>query len=1016
MIGNPQTGPLTDTCGVTMTFSHSYCNHVDGSWSSTHSGLHGTQTWIHGDDVFHPNTQCNDSFTVSLHAGDIITFTATGDFPYGTWIDDHADRNPPNFWCEADGFQIVTSTLTYFEEVYVAPAGTYDHKICKIGHDYGYEGRWYVAIPHSLTFSWSWTVGVPCEHCVVKDPHMEMAPPTSPWENLEGDYETIHTGSEWLIWYPGYVRQSIVLTTGMYSVLVRARQFAGGAPTTLQIQLDTNLSEIEVNSTSLKDYTVLVFSDGGPQDLILHVKNSASAVYVDYVCILEAQTCSLPCGMGTSDAMLSKQYLLNSEMYGLEFPPGLWAVNCSVGVAVPGSVGVACWQKKEDIGLLAYHWSGSGANQAVSGVKRWSIGGLCGQALGLMPPPLQNGTSQVLNMRPDGPYNIALKMKRDYGNSRLTVCGQTIDYTPVGEWIDVSFYCPDGRNDVTLLADCTGGSCVSHYQGPTVADYSAVEVDDVYLIPGGEISCTVPLVVPTLDCINHNPHLIGFSSRPEMMNGPSQIGTEEGWNLSNARMGSISAREFAHQARLWPSNGDTFIHQYVNADPGSIADVGAIVPGRSYSITVSARRYDSDDATIDVAVGAQSAGEQTWDIPLSGANASTVWSHGFVASSDMFNGNNMGLRVGNSGGSVLLDSVCISTGGPPITPTHSCLGDWLSSSGGNPYDGLTPAEDYVYNVTDLNGYYRLDVAGVADSSGSLDIEYYWDVPNPPTEGGEHSDISSIAVDGAFTATVTFPSGYTNGQLRIVTHQNTTFTSICLSKYDAPGGDGPPLPGPSPIPECGSVSSNIRSPLFYMLSPYSATVEYTGTAPAYYVAELTYDYAIYPLVCTTISIANWQFDAYNQFKAAFDKMVLEFEDYYRQIIAVLWAIYDKLGQSTTGGSEFLGLLWQLFLMLLRLLLKLLGLVYQVLDLVITTLKNLSVNSKGSQAVTYPIRCTGDAKWMCFGLASIIAVDNYAGNWIRLVVLLALGSLTVGLIFWLSGQIRAMAQPGDTKSHE
>lgn len=1008
---------INSACGITVTWAGRQCVSPDGvgpshgTWESDPIGNGGVQTWT-SDDASYSDEACMDIITLTLRAGEPVSFTARGTFPYADW--EGATPKPPILWCGSMGsYTPIAQTFTSATGVYIPSEAEDGETRCYVGHNYSMSAR---NFPGGTikTYSWEWAIGSFCEQCgPVYDPDMDMSPPMSPWSAMAPGFAvhqvSVYQVSGWNIPTNNGIHQSIVITAGTYNLIIRARSPGAGA--VLQIQLGINVTALSIDSESIQEYQTLIYSDGGTQDLSFLVTSLISSVFIDSVCIADI-TCPLPCGMGAYDKTISNQYLRNSEFGGLDFPSGLWEVNCSVGYSIGGDVGLACSAHKEDNGLNAYKWSGSGYNADVSGVKRWHGAGACGQALGLMPPPLQDGTSQVLNgaYHINGGYNIALQMQRVYGNSRLTVCGETIDSTPLGVWTDVSFYCPDGDSQVTLLADCIGGSCASHYQGEKVVDYAAVEVDNVYIIPGKPISCTAPVVVPTLDCINLNPHLIGLSSRSDMQSGSPQTGEEENWNLSNARMGNVAAGDFAHIARLWPANGDSFIHQYVGANSETIADAEAIVPGRAYSITVSVRRFDDTDVTMDVAVGAQSPGEQTWSIPLLGPNASTIWSSGFTASSNMLNGDNLGVRVGNSGGSALIDSVCISTGGP--LPPIACIGDWLSSSGGNPYDGPTPSGDYIYNAIDLAGNYRLDIEGMADSSGSLEVGYYYEIVGRP-----HFDVASAAVSsGAFSVTLTFPTGYSGGQLRIVVNQETTFTSVCLSKYDSPGGDGPPLPGPAPIPECLSVSSRIRTPTFYMMSPYSIATTYTETSPAYYAAELTYNYAIYPLVCTTISIANWQFDTYAQFKAAFDKMVVEFKAYYQQIVFVLWAIYDKMGQGIGGGGDLLDLLWQLFLMLLKLLLKLLALLYQMIDMFMSVFSDISTRASGTTATSYPVSCVGDAKWICLGLASIIAVDNLTGNWIEIVVLLALGCLTVGLIFWLSGQIRAIAQPGDTKSNE
>jgi len=387
----------------------------------------------------------------------------------------------------------------------------------------------------------------------------------------------------------------------------------------------------------------------------------------------------------------------------------------------------------------------------------------------------------------------------------------------------------------------------------------------------------------------------------------------------------------------------------------------------------------------------------------------------FTVTSDMLNGTSLDIRIANeAGGMVMLDYVCIRyNGGPGILPPNGqCIGSWTTSNGSeNAVGAEINANNYVKNVqAAMGGGYTLDLAGATDDvAGSTFTLDYCNATS-----GICDSIGSIPLDQNFSESFPFvvPSGgYYGGELRLNNDDAVTYSNLCLRQsQNGPGGD-PPSPPPLPFPECGSVNNTAS---FYMMGPYSVTGEFTGTEyTAAYLSEMMYNYSIYPLVCTTVSIGNWQYKAYTEFKSLFNQYVSMMTAKLDYIIEILLAILDKIGNGGGGDPWWLDLL-NLFLllikMLLEILLKILALVFQFLVQVIEIFSKISGEARGENAIMYPFNCSGDGQWTCFVLAGIAELDWKLGDWLNTISLIVVAMLTVSLVFWVTNQVRDMLQPG------
>jgi hypothetical protein len=277
-------------------------------------------------------------------------------------------------------------------------------------------------------------------------------------------------------------------------------------------------------------------------------------------------------------------------------------------------------------------------------------------------------------------------------------------------------------------------------------------------------------------------------------------------------------------------------------------------------------------------------------------------------------------------------------------------------------------------------------------------------------GVQDNLFSASVPGGTFSKTVDMFGGYDGGELRLYANRDVTYSSLCLRKASAGK-----TPKPLPFPECPQYVLIMNSlPLiggnFFIQKPYNLTNVYDGQIqPASYIAEMSYNYAIYPLVCTTVHIANKQYQQMTALIALLTLQLVEMQLKLDAIIALLVAILAKMMTlpSTCGMFD---LLLTIFKMLIDLLLILLKIIWDLIGLVIGLLGDISVEARSGSSATYPFSCSGNDQWTCLALAMLNKTDASLGGWMRIIAWIAVGMLTVQLIWWVRGQVQAMNQPG------
>jgi hypothetical protein len=710
----------------------------------------------------------------------------------------------------------------------------------------------------------------------------------------------------------------------------------------------------------------------------------------------------------------SKRFLQDPGFDDGFIAPGLFPSVFSVGFPLGVAINL---QTDSAYVLMSGDWEGTVFSVLLQTyLPAWFQGmlrfrdGANNRALGIVPVPLHSGVKTT--RLPTGPFNFVYRMNRKYANARLLVNGddQCSD-SGYGTWIQNSVYFPSA-SQINLSVDCNGIDCITPIQDAKLA---AVDIDDTYVVPGPQIPECVcvggtmaPPVPPVITgtCINANPQFIDTSSWRTVGGASILTSGTGGW------------------ARL---PGGSFIEQDI-----PVANAGttwgnlqtSLIVGMTYVIQTAAHLESATQAgQYSVIMGASSPGQVTANhqiVPpeqLSSVNADSVT----IVAEMAGDGDNptARLRVANeAGGTVLMDTVCVESTGVsgPITvtpPTGPCLGTWTLSSGGTAIGVPVAGNDYVEDAqSSMYGSYVLDVSGEqVQDVNTLRVSYN----NNGT--GKYDNVGVFNVVGySFEGQIAFvvpPGGYYNGALQIVNDDALLeYTNICLRQASGPPPNPPPNdPGSLPIPECGSVNSPFTNTTgFYQMAPYSISEEYTGTAPVI-IAGLTYNYAIYPLVCTTISIANWQYRAYTAWIDKFNIFAARLSAQLDQIIALLEAILaaipDMIVPPTCG---FLDVILWLLKTFLDLFVKFMILFAQGIQLVIDIFKEMMLDVRGEAAVQYPFSCSGDGYWLCFALAGILSVQNQVGDWFNIIALIVCSMLTVSLVFWTVNQIRGMLQPG------
>jgi hypothetical protein len=779
------------------------------------------------------------------------------------------------------------------------------------------------------------------------------------------------------------IKQTVSVPTGEYTVSIKARSYYADEQD-IGILIDGAEAEIVTvpGSQIYSEITATIQLEAGYKSFELITDGG---VVIDWACLSPAGISGLgPCGISAADMARSLFYIPDAK-----FESGSVRPIATIGiVGVPFNISFGI-DSQLDL-LLGWTQSSPNALGIAEGMYRVHSNG---PALGLVPPPLGSyifhNFSQI-----NGGFNVVLRMNPQYQNARLLVSGQTIGYgsTP-GAWSDASTYIVDNSSSIQIGSDCGGPTtiCIG------AVDQSVVStiIDDVYIVPGPEIQCgaMVPLTTPVGSCINPNPDFLLGSEDWDLVGG-AYIDNVYGWAILP---------------------GGSLIQQQVPTGGAWDQFATGINLGYSYVIAVGAHlEHSNAPGQYTVMVGASQPGQLSFNHEL--VDVTSVESTDmFTVTSDMLNGTSFDIRIANeAGGTVMLDYVCIRyNGGPGITPPNGqCLGTWYTS------DGLTPAinpgpiippNNYVKNAqASMGGGYALDLAGVKDESNSTFTLDYCNATS-----GICDPIGSIPLsEPVFASSFSFvvPSGgYYGGELRLNNDDGVTYDNLCLRQSQNGPGDGGGSPPALPFPECGSVNNTAS---FYMMGPYSVTNEYTGTEfTAAYLSELTYNYAVYPLVCTTVSIGNWQFRAYEEFKRKIELMFLTISLALARIIALLEEILDAI--KNPGYPPLCGILdiilW-IVKALLEVLFQILLLIFQVIQLLIKILTGLSGDVRAESAGMYPLSCGNGGEWMCFILAGIAELDWKLGDWLNIISLIVVSMLTVSLVFWVANQVRDMLQPG------
>jgi hypothetical protein len=793
----------------------------------------------------------------------------------------------------------------------------------------------------------------------------------------------------WRMEYGGYIAQSLALTgSGTYSVTARIKQLEAGPTTDLGILINGNeVGSLSYSSDSWSIVTTTLQLDPIYGELKLV---PTGGTLIDLFCIEAGGIMGLgyPCGITAADVARSSLYISDSELeLGVQFDipggtigvPGI-PLNFNVG-GFPAYL-LSHWQS-----FNASAWWMSLVGADVDGAYRVHNGG---PALGLIPRAFVS-TKQNLATNISGDYNVVMRLKPKYENAKMYVNGEAAPNGTYQSWSDAAVYVSGDAVEFTsdcgsILAGCT----------PQNGTIDVVEIDDVYVVPGPEITCgtTTPLTTTPGNCINPNPDFV-LGSEDWELTGGAYIDSVYGWAILP---------------------GGSFIEQQVPTGGAWDQAATGINLGYSYVIAVGAHlEHSNAPGQFTVMVGASQPGQLSFNHEL--IDVTSIESTDmFTVTSDMLNGESLDIRIANeAGGTVMLDYVCIRyNGGPGILPPNGqCLGSWTTSDGSaNAVGAEVPSNNYVKDVqASMGGGYALDLAGATDdeAGSSFTLEYC------NATSGICDPIGTIPLDQNFSESFPFvvPSGgYFGGEMRLNNDDAVTYTNLCLRQsQNGPGGDTPSPPA-LPFPECGSVNNTAS---FYMMGPYSVTGEFTGTEyTAAYLSELMYNYSIYPLVCTTVSIGNWQYRAYAEFKALFNQYVAMMTAKLDYIIQILLAILDKIG--TGGGDDtpwwldLLNLLLLLLKMFLEILFKILVLIFQFLEKTIGVFGTLSDEVHGESGLMYPLSCGNGGEWMCFILGGIAELDWRLGDWLNIVSLIVVSMLTVSLVFWLVNQVRDMLQPG------
>jgi hypothetical protein len=667
----------------------------------------------------------------------------------------------------------------------------------------------------------------------------------------------------------------------------------------------------------------------------------------------------------------------------------------------------------------------------------------------------------------------------DYSIKEISTTAPYNEWKSFAIWFDFPLSCVDTPeipicNDtrypgmiyfgLQLQAMCSGMGC-----NDTIPFWG---VDEIYVIPK-RITCGFE--PRELDCINGNGHMAGpdyedamRSPTPEYVTNGNQGWHDFVWNWF-AHMGDIgfvSGAVFPDVARLYPDTSPrSYVRQYVKAGYGNLpSDWDGLAINHNYKIFGSVFDYEEPpgfDANLLISIGPPGY-QWSATVNLNSFQPQFPFIYTFTASEDMLAGQcapgatncNIALIAENANGngtrsSILLDILCIQeiSGTIALTPTMECLGNWVHSGAepGPPWD-MDPGEE-LQNSLDLSAQtnYAVIITGTSDVETNEIVLYYI---NTTTSVTRALGISQDIAYGDFAILMRFAtsSALYGGQVRLQPADEMTIDAVCLGVDSSiPTIPTPPRPPIIlPLPECGSINEGIPSTWttstisFYLRPPYtevvSSTVYITDTSWATWAGMWSYNAAVYHMACTTVSIANWNFKAFNALMSRLTSWYTSLMSKLQEILEAILA----LGGGGGGGGTAPGLL-DLILKLIDLFVRIIGLLlraielvlrlagmvlqiliaiiakgFQLLGVLISMLQNLSAMYANPSATAYEISCADDAQAICFGLAALTALDEQAGSWLSIVTAMVITVTGFYLIQYIVSTVREILQPGAGES--
>ena len=777
----------------------------------------------------------------------------------------------------------------------------------------------------------------------------------------------------------------------------------------LYIQYDPQpIAVFSVTSQTYDEYTAnIVMPDpkNGEYQITLYREIfEGNSIVIDRICFTGI-TVTLgpgPCGLTEEDMRLSEQYIFNGSFeIGRNYP----------GVTLNGGGSMFGLATTLDSVREMQTWSTFNPYGVGDGLAR--LRGMS-NALGLIPRPIFGHTNQNVKL-PLDEYAVAFRVKRNYDNGALVVNEQIIGMSQVvkGNWTDHAIYDSGGGAlpDIILRSICQYGPCLNGN-----STWAAVEIDDVAIVPGATPetwSCgttiTNPLT-PMGQCIN--PHS-AFDAGAE------------GWNLAG---GATVGDRFVTMPQ------GSSISQFVKAEPQTGAwakKLNSIIIGVGHTIHIAARISNpAMPNTAAVKIGAFQPG--SLDIGMvNPTSSSAIQEFTFPFTPTVANMSNDTINValvadeGTGKSDIIIYQVCIRRSSDTIPPdAGNCVGNWHVGNGGDVYSQTITYPDFVYNMTSLISMKRYNVHAVGECYGCAGILRLRTID---TNGNIVSEIPWQIGSGAFDINIMFdalPPNDTSAQLeeiKLVVEGDVTYSELCLT--DATSGGVPPIlpPGPLPYPQCVyTISGQLFQGMFYGLPPYSVPNTYSGTYQSdAYAAELIYNYAVYPLVCTTISIADVQFKIWKYWMGMFNTYQAVMTTALHSIIDLLEEILAKMGSVTDGVVDpwWLQALWALFWLFLKILGLILELFFRFLFLIIDLMRSIVLEFKADDAVSFPVDCSGDGEYMCIALAGILSLqESGVGDYLNIGTDMAIAMLTIALAWWAIQQVRAMMQPGSMAKDE